>query len=128
MIEVFAVVHEAWFWTESNRVLRDGGWFITVVHNAASYKAFLRRLLRSGHAEFGYSLSFSETTARLELAGFRLLHANGCCWEPVSRRSNSVLVLLGAAAERLLNLSRIVGHSPWVLVCAQKRAGAIGTQ
>jgi SAM-dependent methyltransferase len=124
--EVEAVTNSAWFLPEAKRVLKGGGILVTTFHNPATIRGAVYRVRtpfspvrRRQRAYDG--TSFRVTERRLEEHGFELLSAEGLCWAPFSRGSDSRLVPLFTSLERVTGLRRLVRFSPLALVVARKR-------
>jgi 2-polyprenyl-3-methyl-5-hydroxy-6-metoxy-1,4-benzoquinol methylase len=121
----------AWFWAECRRVLREGGILVVCTTNRHSYKGMvyrLRPLLRSllrkrwkdgRDAPDFYPFSAADALALMRAHGLACEHIRGLNWLPARRSSDSVVVPLWAALERVLGLRRLGHHSPWVLLKAR---------
>jgi SAM-dependent methyltransferase len=122
-VEVPAVSDEDWFVNECRRVLKPDGRAIVMVYNRRSYKGLVARLQESRRAAKGqawaglyYRLTLSEHLHRWQRAGFSAQRVEGFYWAPVGRGSDSPLVTLAAALERVFGLHWLAAFSPWVMV------------
>jgi len=122
-IQAPAASDEAWFREECRRVLQPAGIVLVTLYNARSYKGLWtrlrRRLRRSGTPHWDdlyYQMSTAEHLRRWRAAGFEPSRMHGYYWAPLDRQSQSTWVAAGSALERVLNLRRLVGVSPVVLV------------
>ena len=127
-IEVEAVLHSEWFLDEAHRVLVDGGCVISTMTNRSSVRALPHQVLeglRANSQRFrpgppSYKTSYRAWRQTLSRKGFTTVGAQGCCWFPFQRNSNSVLVRLVTQFEKALGLRRLTGFSPWIVSAAQK--------
>jgi hypothetical protein len=110
-------------------VLVEGGLLIFDALNRHSYKPPLKRLRyratirsRSGFSDkFVDVLSWSETEEALAGAAFKIQAASGYGWLPFTVNSTTRLVEAAAWAEKLLQLDRLPGISPRILVAARRQ-------
>jgi SAM-dependent methyltransferase len=123
-IEVFPVMHSAWFPAEAGRALAPGGVLVGVTQNRISLRGMFVRLkqyFKPTGSHF-YNLSYSEWRRRMDEAGFDVCFERGFCWFPLSRFSDSMLTPLFAAFERWLGLHRWTAFSPWVVFIARRNS------
>lgn len=121
-IEVPALVdHARWFFPECRRILRAGGLLILTAHNRHSYKGITKRLMARDQ-QF-YSVSHEQLRRRLNGNGFAIVREQGFNWAPVTRTSNSRLIMATALLEECLRtvFDRMPALSPWLLVLAHRR-------
>lgn len=116
--------HNAHFFSEVYRVLKESGIFLAVTDNRNSPLGALSRmggrpgLVRKPY-QF-YSEAYAATRDKLADAGFRISRVKGFRWIPFSRTSNSPLIPVFSAIERLLGLHDLVAYSPWLFWAAVK--------
>lgn len=116
-----------WFFREVHRIIRPGGWLIMTSTNRLSYKGWLRRLLlvlgrmepQSWH-RFEYVSTPVDLETRLHTAGFTVERHLGYNWAPTLRFSDTGLLPVYAAIERLVGLDRMPALSPWVITSARR--------
>ena len=95
--------------------------------NRLSYKGWLRRLLlvlgrmepQSWH-RFQYVSTTDDLETRLHTAGFTVERHLGYNWAPTLRFSDTGLLPVYAAIERLVGLDRMPALSPWVFTSARR--------
>lgn len=127
--EVDRVIESEWFVPEAARVLSPGGTLVFSYWNpmslrGAAYRALGR--LWKGEIQNGvrrFQDYYRGPTYRAfrdaaEANGFRMAREEGICWFPFTRASNSRLVPVAVAAERMLGLRRLPTVSPWVICAA----------
>lgn len=121
-IEVPEVLESEWFISESRRVLREGGIFVSVFWNRRSFRGLFHYLMEKLKRKrfVWYGLSYSPWKKIMERKGYRFLNEIGYCWFPFRRDSNSPFVPMFESIERLLGLQRMVNFNPWVMFIAQK--------
>jgi SAM-dependent methyltransferase len=123
-IEVGPVIETDWYLAEANRVLRPGGLLFNVWWNKYSWRGLACRLkcklTGNKNGKYYYNFSFWEQKRRLREQGFKLCAAEGFCWSPFGRASDSRWVPFFVQLERLLGLNRCVAFSPWLAVIARK--------
>ena len=121
-IEVAPVIQSDWFVDEAHRVLKNGGVLVGVNWNRISPRGLLVRSARRMGLARGdfYKVSYPRLRSRLLAAQFRIVHEEGFCWGPFKRDSNSSLIPLFVKLERLLQLTKIVSVSPWIVFIARK--------
>lgn len=126
-VEVPAVSDEPWFFAEARRTVKPGGGAIVMVYNRRSYKSAIARLLSRRRAAEGlrwanlyYRHTLSEHLTRWRSAGFSAVRSEGFYWTPTGRASNSPLVLLAGALERIFGLHLLASVSPWVMLELRK--------
>jgi SAM-dependent methyltransferase len=123
-IEVGPVIERPWFLEEARRILQPGGLLVGVWWNRLSFRGVAcrlkYRLQGSVDAENFYNYSFGEQKRKLVKAGFELSKAEGFCWGPFGRSSDSRWIPFFVRCERWLGLNRCPALSPWVMVMARK--------
>lgn len=123
-IDVADFTQNSAFHRECHRALRPGGLFITTLQNRASWKGLIGRFRTNHHrAEVDaiyYTWSLRNLIDSLGDAGLQLDCSLGFNWLPFTRDSDSPLVAPLAQLERLLQLRRLPGVSPWVMVAARR--------
>jgi len=134
-VEVPGVSDEEWFRRECARVLKAGGGVLVTIHNALSYKGVWARLAGGSRgargeawAEAYYRHGLRWHRKRWREAGFEEEKSTGLYWPPFTRESNSRLVPLFAALERLFGLGCLTWLSPWVLVRLRSSAERLAQQ
>lgn len=120
-MEVFQVSGQDWFADEVLRVLEPGGTLVSVFNNRSSLRGLFGRIKhRLNLRDYDpYHRSWDDWQAALSLRGLRIVHAEGLCWFPFSRLSNSPLTPAVARIERTLGLTRLVRWSPWIVYVAK---------
>lgn len=103
---------------EYKRVLKDNGFLIITTANRYSYKRYIHLFL-SRHRIF-YRNSFREMRLYLEGDSFKILNCLGYNWLPFKRASNNIFIILFEFLENILQLGRLIGVSPWVIIAAKK--------
>jgi len=122
-IEVPGVLESAWFQEEARRVLKPGGSLLGIFHNRSSVRGCFRAAADFAHGSVGfYRLGFREWRRRIRRAGLCVVRAEGLCWFPFRRLSNSRWVPVFARLEARLGLRALATFSPWVLFVAEKVA------
>jgi SAM-dependent methyltransferase len=125
-IEVGPVIESDWFLSEAGRLLKPGGVLVCVWWNKLSWRGLAcrlkYRLTGSKDAAHFYNFSFSHQKRELRKAGFELRAADGFCWGPFGRNSDSKWIPFCIRLERLLLLNRCVAFSPWSIIIAKKTA------
>jgi SAM-dependent methyltransferase len=119
-LEVHPVIDSDWFMAEARRTLKPNGVMVGVLLNRTSLRGLFVRAKRSlGFAQDLYRWRYREWHERMRDAGFQIQYAEGFCWFPLSRASDSVLTPIFAGCERALRLRRIPRCSPWVVFVAR---------
>jgi len=127
--EVHEVIQSAWFIPEAARALSPGGALVCSYWNPLSLCGAAYRVLgkvwggevKKGVKRFqDYYRGPTYRTFRdtLRANGFRIVREEGICWFPFTRESNSALVPIAVATERMLGLRRVPTLSPWVICVA----------
>ncbi len=106
------------FFSECNRILKDGGWLLFNEANRHSYKKIIYDKISSS-TQF-YRCSHSEICTLLADNNFKIERAVGMNWLPIIRDSNSRWTPFAAKIERELRLRAFPSISPWVFYVAQK--------
>jgi SAM-dependent methyltransferase len=123
-VEVGPVIERDWFLAEAHRILQRGGLLVSVWWNRHSCRGLAcrlkYRLTANKDAENYYNHSFGEQKRELVKAGFEISMAEGFCWWPFGRSSDSRWIPFFVRLERWLRLNRCVALSPWVMVIARK--------
>jgi SAM-dependent methyltransferase len=123
-VEVPRILDQEWFVAEARRILRPGGIIAGVFYNRDSVRGFYRYAAdRARRQRSFYWIGFPQWRALLRSAHIDVVKAEGLCWFPFSRMSNSPLIPACAKLEKALGLSRLTRFSPWVLFVA-RYAGA----
>lgn len=122
-IEVPGVLESGWFQAEARRVLKAGGLLLGIFHNRNSPRGWFRSAADAarGKPSF-YRLGFSQWRRALRRAGLEIVRAEGLCWFPFHRTSNSRWIPFFARVEQMTGLRALVSSSPWVLFTARKDA------
>lgn len=116
------VMTSSWFVREARRTLCPGGAFVGVLANRCSWRGLIsHRFTRHLADPPLYRTSFSAYRRSLQSQGFEISAQKGCCWPPFARKSNSTLIPLATAFERLSGLQRVAALSPWVVFTAVLR-------
>lgn len=123
-LEVNPVMDSDWFMAEARRVLRPNGVMVGVLLNRLSLRGQLVRAKQSlGLASMSfYRWTYPGWRRRMQGTGLQIEHAEGFCWFPLSRASNSSLTSTFERLERVLGLRRIPFLSPWIVFIARARA------
>ena len=124
----FDLLDRVKFLQECSRVLRSGGLLIFDALNRHSYKLILKKLDRFLGLRISGSLndrwidvfSFGEVLQSICQAGLNLQIANGYGWAPFLVDSDSRLVNVTTAIERILRLNRYPNISPRNLIVVKK--------
>jgi len=120
-IEVRGVLESEWFLHEAVRALSNGGLVVGIFHNRRSLRGGFRHVVdRLTQKQGYYQRDFSTWKKSYENAGFRFLLAQGICWLPFSRASDSPLVPALTKIEEQLGLRLLPSFSPWVIFVAQR--------
>ena len=120
-IEVPGVLESAWFRQEVARVLKPGGVLMGVFHNRCSARGLFRAAADRLRGQYCYyQLGFRPWTSLLRQAGLEIIQAEGLCWFPFGRLSNSMLIPPSISFERAMGLRTLPALSPWVVFIAQK--------
>lgn len=123
-IQVADLGEAEWFHRECVRVLKPGGVIIVNMQNRRSWKGLQARLRKDRYrAEYGstyYASSLPEFLRNLAATGLEVERILGYNWLPFTRLSDNSLIGPLASIESLLQLRRIAGVSPWVLVSARR--------
>jgi SAM-dependent methyltransferase len=123
-VEVCSVLDSEWFQSEADRVLSDEGLIFGVAYNRNSFRGIYRHWMDRLTGSNGfYNQSFSGLRNSLIRKGFHIVHAEGLCWFPLPRASNSSLVSTFVGLERFLGLRSLLEFSPWVVFIAQRKPG-----
>ena len=126
-IEVCGVLESEWFPHEAARVLADDGLVVGVFFNRQSLRGGYRHVVdRLRHTAGFYQRDFRTWKKAFENVGFRFLHAQGICWLPFHRESNSSLVPVLTNMEERLGLRSLPSFSPWVIFVAQRTTPSTG--
>lgn len=121
-VEVSPIVNQPWYAAEVARVLKPGGKLVATTHNRMSWRGAavnIKSAIRK--REQFYGTKFSSFQASLFRYGLIVDQAEGCCWAPLGRESDSKLVSVAVALERGLRLNRLTSLSPWIVFSATKR-------
>ena len=128
-IEVPGVLESAWFREETARVLKPGGMVVGIFHNRSSARGLLRAVLdKQGGQYCFYQMGFSPWSSRMRAVGLDIVHAEGLCWFPFGRMSNSPLIPASIFFERVFGLRSLPALSPWVAFIAVKSHTANANQ
>jgi SAM-dependent methyltransferase len=120
-LEVFPVMPERWFLTESVRVLRPGGYLVGVFNNRRSWRGLLHHVRARLSGRFSYySTSYKTWKKWAQASGLTIASEEGICWFPFHRSSNSSFAPAFIFIERFLGLRKLADLSPWVVFVAQK--------
>jgi SAM-dependent methyltransferase len=123
-IEVGPVIESDRFFSEARRVLKPGGVLVCVFWNRLSWRGLAcrlkYRLTGSDDAAKFYNFSFAHHKRELRKAGFEICEAEGFCWWPFGRASDSSWIPFCIRMERALRLNRCIALSPWVAAIARK--------
>ena len=112
----------AWFHSEAARVLKRGGKLVGTLNNLLSWRgAAVSLKSKLLHRRHFYSVTFPAFQKTLAEHGFSIDTADGCCWPPFGRQSNSRLVPAAIALERAFGLRRLPSISPWVVYIATRQ-------
>lgn len=106
------------FFSECNRILKDGGWLLFNEANRHSYKAIIHRKI-SLSKKF-YRHSHSEICSILTDNKFKIERAVGMNWLPIKRDSNYRWTPFASKIERGFGLRIFPSISPWVFYVARK--------
>jgi ubiquinone/menaquinone biosynthesis C-methylase UbiE len=106
------------YFSECNRILKDGGWLLFNEANRHSYKAIIHQKFCSS-TQF-YRHSHSEICTLLADNNFKIERANGMNWLPIKRDSNNRWTPFASTIEKELRLTFFPSISPWVFYVAQK--------
>ncbi len=121
-IEVPHVLESDWFQNEACRMVKPGGLIVGVFHNRDSVRGWFRARLDQKHGRFSfYLLGYRAWRAAMRRAGFEVLRAEGLCWFPFGRQSNSFLIPWAVRIEKLLGLRSLPTWSPWVLFVLRRQ-------
>ena len=120
-VEVRSVLDSAWFHSEADRVLSEDGLIFGVAYNRNSFRGIYRHWMDRLKGKKGfYNQSFRSMKNSFVRRGYRIVHAEGLCWFPLPRASNSGLVSAFVNLEKLLGLRSLLEFSPWVVFIAQR--------
>lgn len=106
------------YFSECNRILKDGGWLLFNEANRHSYKAILHQKISSS-IQF-YRRSHSEVCSLLADNNFKIERAVGMNWLPIKRDSNSRWTPFASKVETELRLRVFPSISPLVFYVIQK--------
>jgi len=120
-VEVRSVLDSAWFQSEADRVLADNGLIFGVAFNRNSFRGIYRHWMDrlTGRKGF-YNQSFRSLKKSFARRDIHIVHAEGLCWFPLPRASNSALVSAFTGLEKSLGLRSLLEFSPWVIFIAQR--------
>lgn len=115
-IEVPPVLHSEWFLPECRRVLMRGGLVVTVFWNRASLRGKFAsaRARRRGTYDY-YKWRYDDWLEHAARAGFEEKWAEGLCWAPFARDSDSPFVRPAVQLERLMGLRKMTRFAPWIV-------------
>jgi len=123
-VEVSPVIHSDWAVAEFARVLKRGGWLVGVCWNRGSWRGFLFNnvgvLRKRGSLSLFYSKAYSEFHRQMTDHGFQFEKEVGYAWGPFRRTSNSPLVDVWAAFERISGLQLLPRAAPMIAFVARK--------
>ena len=121
-IEPDVAMQSDWILPEANRVLRDGGIMVSVIWNNMSWRGIVPhwKCRIKGTYDY-YTYSYPEWKNRFHRSGFRIIYAEGMCWMPFGRSSNSALIPFFTNMEKMLGLRKLTYLSPWISLIAKKR-------
>ncbi|MEK7795283.1 MAG: class I SAM-dependent methyltransferase [Candidatus Hydrogenedentota bacterium] len=119
-IESAVYINLPWLLAKVNSLLAGGAPFLFTHLNRASWRYFAQGLLNRGATRYPIYTP-SELRVMIEAANFRVEAVMGFVWMPFRFNSNSPLVSVFAAAERVLGLRRWIHQSPWLFYAARKR-------
>jgi SAM-dependent methyltransferase len=128
-IEVAPVIHSSWAANEFARVLKPGARLAGVCWNRASWRGFFYHhapSLRStgSHPLIGFPIRYIDFRKQMIGCGFSFERELGYAWGPFRRTSNSRLVTLSGAFERLSGLQHLISVAPMVsFVCRKLPTG-----
>lgn len=128
-IEVFPVINSTWFLAEASRVLSPGGVVIGVTQNKKSIRSLASTVMNSIDQErrtsfderYLYTFAYNDWKNRMMQRGLSVVHEEGMCWLPFSRKSNFFLIPQLTRLEEQMGLRKITQYSPWIAFVAQKR-------
>lgn len=106
------------YFSECNRILKDGGWLLFNEANRHSYKAIIQKKI-SLSTQY-YRRSHSEICTLLAGNNFKIERTVGMNWIPIKRDSNSRWTPFASKIEMQLRLSSYSDISPWVFYVAKK--------
>jgi ubiquinone/menaquinone biosynthesis C-methylase UbiE len=116
MIEVLDYIPEiAQALSECKRALKPNASSILSFGNKSSLKAKLKALQGKS-----YRHSYKEALGCLSSTGLTVKRKTGYSWLPFGRTSQSSIVPVLAAFERIFGLRRVVRFSPWVIIYVTK--------
>jgi hypothetical protein len=120
------VVEPSWFAPEAGRVLEDSGHLIGFYMNPQSWRGLMWRPKKNRPDSWIRHYTgpgYQEWKRRLVSHGFEMLHEESFAWAPFNRGSNSALIPIATAIERVLGLTHLVRFAPWLLFVARKKSG-----
>jgi SAM-dependent methyltransferase len=109
----------AWFRKELVRVLKPGGLVVGIFHNRDSARGLLRSVRDKQRGQYCfYQMGYSTWSSHMRAVGLDIVHAEGLCWFPFGRMSDSALIPASIGLERFLGLRALPSLSPWVAFIA----------
>ena len=118
-LEVPPVVNQSWFFAEAARVVKPGGKLVGNLNNLLSWRGAAVKLKSTlGRRRQFYATTYPAFRRSLRAHGFTIDAAQGCCWPPFGRHSDSRLVPLATGLEQTFGLQRLPSISPWVVYTA----------
>jgi SAM-dependent methyltransferase len=129
-IEVAPVIHSTWAAKEFARVLKPEALLAGVCWNRASWRGFLYHrapTLRSSgsHPLIGFPIRYLDFRKQMTACGFSFERELGYAWGPFRRTSNSRLVTMSGALERLSGLQHRISFAPMVAFVCRKLPTAV---
>jgi len=122
-LEVPSLAEQDWFYAECHRVLKPQGAIVLSVTNRHSWKgtfaSFWLKRYMWGDSRY-YQHTLHDIRLCLKKHGFTVRRAVGLNWIPFLRASDSPLIGVFVALEKIMQLRRLVPWSPWVLLEGRK--------
>lgn len=120
-IEPDVAMQSDWILPEADRVLRKNGLMVSVIWNHLSWRGIVPHIKCSIRGSYDYyTYSYPQWKNRFHRSGLRIIYAEGMCWMPFGRSSNSTLVPFFTNMEKALGLRKLTYLSPWICLIAKK--------
>ena len=118
-IEIFLVSEPNIVFKNANRLIRNGGLFISVVINVQSWRYKLHNLRKNKRKNYD-NYNLSQYKELLYNNGFEVDKIEGFNWMPFSVNSNNILIPFFEKIEKLFMVKKWIQQSPSFLIACKK--------